>query len=353
MAFVDKKEIKIAVDCRLLNKKQNTGISRYTEFLIEYYISRFGNKNVSLITNDKMFDYYECPIIYSKLKPFNFIHFLSYANFIKKNKIEFLHVPFYSCFYKKNKNVKSIVTVHDLMFYFVKDFFGENILLNKIKFFYFDFIVKKTLLNANVILSVSGTTQKDVFKYYGYNSIHIPEDSEILQLADYSILDKFNLKEKKFFFYCGNNRPHKNIDFIIDVFANNLNLPPLVLAGKGHKNFRNVIATGIITDEELRALYKSAIAFVFPSKCEGFGLPILEAIRSETLVVASNIPAFMEFKTRNIYFFELGDEKDFLRAIKETLSNDFSLDKEFLNYYDKKIIYELNDLMVNNLLELN
>lgn len=341
--------MKIGVDCRLVNKKQNTGISRYTEFLIEYYISQYGFENILLITNDRKFDYRECNIIFTKLKPFNFVHFLCYPNLIRNYNLDLLHIPFYSGFFCKIKNVKNIVTVHDLMFHFVDDFFGKNSLLNKMKIFYFNYIVKKSLLNADVIVSVSETTRNDVFNYYGYDSIHIPEDSEIMQLEDYSILEKYNLKDKGFYFYCGNNRPHKNINFIIDIFTNNSNLPPIVLAGKGHENFKNVIATGIINDAELSALYKSAIAFVFPSRYEGFGLPILESIRSGTFVIASNIPAFLEFKTKNIFFFELGSEEEFLKAIKETLSNDFILDKSFLDYYDKEIIYESNNTMIANL----
>lgn len=341
--------MKIGVDCRLVNKKQNTGISRYTEFLIEYYISKYGVENISLITNDRKFDYGECNMIFTKLKPFNLVHFFYYPNFIRNNNLDLLHIPFYSGFFYKIKNIKSVITVHDLMFHFVDDFFGKNLLLNKMKIFYFNYIVKRSLLNADVIVSVSETTRKDVFDYYGHDSIHIPEDSEIMQVEDYSILEKYNLKEKGFYFYCGNSRPHKNINFITDIFIKNSNLPPLVLAGKGHENFKNVIATGIITDAELSALYKSAIAFVFPSKYEGFGLPVLESLRSGTFVIASKIPAFMEFKTKNIFFFELDDEEEFLKAIKDTLSNDFIFDKPFLDYYDKEMIYESNNTMIANL----
>jgi hypothetical protein len=79
-------------------------------------------------------------------------------------------------------------------------------------------------------------------------------------------LQKFNLKNKSFYFYCGNNQSHKNVDFIKDIFKNNKNLPPLVLAGKGHNNDNNIIATGIVSEVEFKALYISSIAFVFPSK---------------------------------------------------------------------------------------
>lgn len=339
----------IGIDCRLINKTQNTGISRYTEFLIDFYISKVGIEKIFLITNDQSFSYFECKIIYTHLKPYNIYHFLRYSQFVDKLELDLLHVPFYSGFIKKNRNVKNIVTVHDLMYRFVDGFFGTNYFLNKLKIFYFNFIVKNTLSNADEIVSVSETTREDVFKTFKFKSIHIPEDSFVTEGENNSILDTLNLSHKSFFFYCGNNRPHKNIDFIINVFNNNDNLPPLILAGKGHLNSNNVIATGIVTDEELHCLYKSAIAFVFPSTYEGFGLPVLEAIRSETLVVASKIPAFLEFKTKNIFYFDLNSKSEFENALQKALINNFTIDETFLSYYNKNRIYELYDDMINNM----
>ena len=343
--------MKIGIDCRLINKNQNTGISRYTEFLIEYYMNRFGSESINLITNDKRFKYHNCNIIYTELRPYNVWDFIRFSKFANKIGLDLLHIPFYSGFFKKESGIKVIVTVHDLMYNFVEGFFGKNKFLNFLKIKYFDFIVKRSLENSDVIVSVSETTKKDVFNVFELSSIHIPEDSEITGATDFSILKKYNFSNNGFFFYCGNNRSHKNIDFVIDIFSSNPNFPPLVLAGKGHRNFENVIALGIVSEEELKALYKSAIAFVFPSKYEGFGLPVLEALRSETFVVASKIPAFLEFKTENIFFFELENEKEFLDAIEKALSNDFIVDKLFLDCYDKEHIYELNDIMINNLLK--
>jgi glycosyltransferase involved in cell wall biosynthesis len=341
--------MKIGVDCRLINTTQNTGISRYTEFLIEYYVNHFDAENVILISNDKNFYYKGLTIVYTKLKPFNLIHFLSYSKFIANITIDLLHVPFYSAFFRKGSTLV-IVTVHDLMYKFIDGFFGKNKIINFFKIIYFDFIVKNSLVSANKIVSVSETTQRDIFSLFNCNSLHIPEDSEIKASEDFSVLDKYNLKEKNFYFYCGNNRPHKNLNFIIEIFKNNHNLPPLVLSGKGHSNFDNVIATGVVTDSELKSLYIAASAFVFPSKYEGFGLPILESLRFETFVIASKISAFQEFKTSNIFFFELDNKKEFLKAIEKTCCNNFVIDNYFLEQYDKKKIYDLTDQMISDLL---
>jgi glycosyltransferase involved in cell wall biosynthesis len=340
----------IGIDCRLINNKQNTGISRYTEFLIEYYVFSFGVKNVYLITNDKNYHFKGCRTIYTKLKPFNLVHFFFYSKFVRSLGVDIYHVPFYSCFFRKVDNVKNIVTVHDLMYCLVNNFFGRNYLITKFKVNYFNFIVKHTLSNADLIISVSETTKKDVLQTYGYDSIHIPEESEIRELADPNILDRFNLKKGGYFFYCGNNRPHKNISFIIDIFKSNPHLPVLVLAGKGHENSSNVISVGVVSDEELKALYKFSLAFVFPSLYEGFGLPVLEALRCQTIVIASEIPAFLEFRSKNILFFKLGNKEIFLNAINRSMLINFQNEESFFDSYSKKRIYNLNDLMLDRLL---
>jgi glycosyltransferase involved in cell wall biosynthesis len=340
--------MKIGIDCRLINKHQNTGISRYTEFLIEYYKQKVGSKNITLITNDCSFSSSEFEIIYTRLLPYNLFHFFFFPALIYKLKINLFHSPFYSGFYKKNK-VISIITVHDLMYRLVSNFFGTNYLLNSLKIFYFDYIVKKSLSNADFVISVSKTTKADLFKAFGYSSVHIPEDCGINfndKEIDKEILQRFNLKPKQFFFYCGNNRPHKNVSFMKKVFYNNPDLSPLVLAGKGHKNCKNVISVGVITENELKSLYKSSIAFIFPSHYEGFGLPIIEALNFKTIVLASRIPAFLEFKSKNIFYFDNKNEVELLKLLHE--ANNYSyVEDDFMNGFKKEYIYNKYDSLLN------
>lgn len=340
--------MKIGIDCRLIDKKNNTGISRYSEFLIHYYYSKYGANNLVLITNDPNFTYLNLTIAFTKLKPFNVFHFLVFSRFISKLKIDVIHIPFYASFFFKIKNLTTLVTAHDLMYRLVDNFFGNRFYLNFIKIIYFNFIVSRTFKNADFIISVSKTTQDDIKSCFGFNSIHIPEDSSIDGDFDLNILNRYNLNSKNYFFYCGNNRPHKNISFITRVFQTNKSLPILVLAGNGHKSAENVLNLGVVSEAELKALYMNAIAFIFPSKYEGFGLPILESIRLRTLVVASKIPAFTEFISKNIYYFELDEESDLINLLGEVKNYKFQ-DDLLLESYDKEFIYKLYDSIADNL----
>jgi len=55
-----------------------------------------------------------------------------------------------------------------------------------------------------------------------------------------------------------------------------------------------VVMRGRLTEQELRKAYRDSTAFIFPSLCEGFGFPILEAQLLNTAVVCSDIPVFRE-----------------------------------------------------------
>jgi glycosyltransferase involved in cell wall biosynthesis len=335
---------KIGIDCRLVDAKLNTGISRYSQFIVEYYEERYGADNVFLIMSygSRCFDT-KCTIIRTHYKPYNIFHFLAFWLFIRKWSFDILHTPFYSALFVKPKGITSIVTVHDLMYRIVDDFFNGSRLMSKLKVGYFDLIVKMSLSNANVIISVSETTMKDVINCFGFESYHVPEFSDIEALPDFTVLQKLGLTHKEYFMYCGNNRPHKNLNFVREAFAYCKGLPSLVLVGKGHKEGNNVLLAGFVSDSELKALYISARAFIFPSLYEGFGLPVLESLKSGTVVLASNISAFQEFDSPNVHLFDLDDPARLHSLLYESLNFTFVEDNEIWKRYDKWRIYELMD----------
>lgn len=110
----------------------------------------------------------------------------------------------------------------------------------------------------------------------------------------------------KFFLFVGTIEPRKNIKTIIDGFEKYCDITGdsqtrLVLAGgKGwncsdiyekvekSRYSGSIIMPGYITDAEKELLYKKAIAFVYPSLYEGFGMPILEAFKHSTPVITAN-----------------------------------------------------------------
>lgn len=339
--------MKIVIDARLLDRVNNTGISRYIEFLFKYYCGKYPKNHIYIISNDKMFRYDQCNVIYTKLKPYNILHFFIYYFKIVRLNPTLYHAPFYSGLAFGSKE-KVIVTVHDLMYRIVPSFFSPNIFLNRIKILYFDCIVGLSLKHADEIISVSQTTNRDVSKFFKRNSVTIPENSEITVAANDTIITKYNLSNKRYFFYCGNSRPHKNLDILYKVFEVNDDLPLLVLAGKGHRNTKNVLCVGTISDNELKTLYSAAIAFVFPSFYEGFGLPILESFYSKTIVVASRISAFLEFENENILFFDPNSCDELYLCLKKAERQEF-VENNFVDRFDDKSLMAQYDGLLNKM----
>lgn len=129
-----------------------------------------------------------------------------------------------------------------------------------------------------------------------------------------TVLEKYNVPRGARYVLCVNTiEPRKNMIAAIDAYFSMLENDSfrdvyLVLAGangwlfeqiseratrQGHKN-EKIIQTGYIEDDDLPVLYSGAAAFCYPSLDEGFGLPVLEAMRCGVPVITSNRPPLLE-----------------------------------------------------------
>jgi glycosyltransferase involved in cell wall biosynthesis len=117
--------------------------------------------------------------------------------------------------------------------------------------------------------------------------------------------------DEDFLLFVGTIEPRKNLLNLIRAFEDVLTKtslrPQLVIAGQegwltdelfGHVKSRDfgdrLRWTGYVSDEDLRSLYSSCRAFIYPSIYEGFGLPPLEAMACGAPVISSRIPSIME-----------------------------------------------------------
>jgi glycosyltransferase involved in cell wall biosynthesis len=124
--------------------------------------------------------------------------------------------------------------------------------------------------------------------------------------------------EGDFLLFVGTVEPRKNLTTLISAFEkievsraksqpSSQSSPQLVIAGRQGWLTTELMArieespararvhfTGYVSDEDLRALYSSCLAFIYPAIYEGFGLPPLEAAACGAAVVASRIPAHLE-----------------------------------------------------------
>ena len=113
---------------------------------------------------------------------------------------------------------------------------------------------------------------------------------------------KSGLAEPPYFLFVGTLEPRKNLGTLIEAWREvRRNFPvDLVLAGRLRGDYPAPTAEpglrviGLVKEDDLPQLYSNALAVVYPSLYEGFGLPVLEAMQCGAVVIASRDPAILE-----------------------------------------------------------
>lgn len=242
--------------------------------------------------------------------------------YIRENNIDIFYItsPFESNFilYKKEwfEGVKVIMTVYDIIPYVMKD----KYLSDKNTY---DWYMKcvENLRWADELFVISESVKTDLVKYLKFSPENIRTIwggvGECYKIIDISntekslLLDKFGIT-KPFIMCTGGEDGRKNLDGLIRAYSlmpeNVRNYYQLVVVCKlsenGLKNLKSVamshnvgndvIFTNFVSDEELLKFYNLATLMAFPSKYEGFGLPIVEAWACGTPVLTANNSSLKE-----------------------------------------------------------
>lgn len=192
-----------------------------------------------------------------------------------------------------------VITVHDLYFYAHPETTSREIRRD------YAALVKRHCEQSDAIIAISDYTRQQLTERLNIPPSRIytirhgadPFFAEAPAPGEQDrVCAKYNIRGP-FFIFAGAREPRKNLPALLQAHRSLEPGTQLVLAGPrgGEPSAgRDVVETGYVAREELRALYHQAIALVMPSRDEGFGLPILEALQSGTPVVASSIPAFHE-----------------------------------------------------------
>ena len=216
-----------------------------------------------------------------------------------KDSLDVLFVPAHTLPIIRKPGLKTIITVHDL---------GAEYLpkMHQLKErLYLSYMQRYQLKTATGIIAVSKATKEDLVKrvgvksdkvaviYEGYNNKLFKPDTKVASLSSY-------------YLFVGTVQPRKNLDRLIRAFSKTTGANLVIAGSKGWLSDeiyklpkklgikKRVKFLGYVPDKDLPALYSGAIALVFPSLFEGFGLPILEAQACGCPVLTSKISSMPE-----------------------------------------------------------
>jgi len=237
----------------------------------------------------------------------------------------------------KIKGCKTVITIHDLIP--LKVPFTTLDVKNN-----FYFLFKWACKTADLILSVSEQTKKDIIDIYD-----VPEEKIQVTWQSVKPIEPFKeddkefdqkylagnkIKPDKYVLFVGNIEPKKNIKSLITAMSFVDPSVKLVIVGKkawlwedqlkGIKKYLNkkrVVFMDFVDDDELAVLYRNAACLVFPSLYEGFGLPVLEAMQHNCPVICSGITSLPEVAGDAALYIDPYDYKDIRNKISAILKD--------------------------------
>ena len=272
----------------------------------------------------------------------------------QKLGVEVAHVPYFGS--PLSPTVPTVVTIHDLIPLVLREYRGNAAVR------LYTSLVAAAAPRAKVILADSEWSKRDIMRKLGVAE----EQVRVVYLAPaphfqpaktwqqvIEIKQKYNLPEH-FVLYLGGYDVRKNVKALLYAYtwvsATLADQYPLVLAGKlpaedtpffpdPRRTARElgidayIVTPGWIAEADLPLVYAAADVFVYPSRYEGFGLPVLEAMACGTPVVTTNASSIPELAGPAAFQIDPDDTKHMaapiIRLCTEEESNDEMIERGF------------------------
>lgn len=235
--------------------------------------------------------------------------------------------------YPLSLSIPTVYVVHDLIYERYVGQLGKGGILKRL---WLRHNVSKGLQKARTIVAVSEFTKKEILRCHPQTDeqkIHVVYEGWE-HLKTHCEQTPFQLPFSEYILYIGSSRGHKNLQGLIDaVRIASEHLPEgtgLVIAGDDHMlNARQraqieamngkIVTTGWLSQEALNYCYARAKAVIFPSLCEGFGIPVLEAFYFHKPILLSNTSSLPEVAGEAAVYFNPNQPADMAQAIIRAL----------------------------------
>jgi glycosyltransferase involved in cell wall biosynthesis len=235
-----------------------------------------------------------------------------------------------------------VTTVHDVVFRAHPELVEPRLRA------YLDRATARACKGADAIVTVSQFSKKELERFYSvpaervrviYNGAHRPRE-EALSQDPIAELEAVGLQPSGFFLYVGRIEAKKNIEVLLQAFREVTKALPghsikLALAGSlGDSDYPlqerlgtlglkvRVAALGYVPNTVLESLYANALAFVYPSLYEGFGLPPLEAMARGVPTVVSDGSSLPEVVGKDALLFNPLSPKELSLVLLDLIRNE-------------------------------
>ena len=314
--------MRIAIDIRPLLRRP-TGVGRYLIGLIEA-LSLLDEENAYLLFTSSLRDRFiegslrigenfEVRDFHLPVRLVNLLwHRLRFPPVeTLLGRLDIAHSP--SPLIMPTRKAKRIITLHDL--YFLRH---PELAYGEIRRDYIP-LVRKSAVFAHSAISVSQFTKNEAVELIGIPEEKVRVIPSGVSPHFFERVDKGKIVQVKRIFgikgnyliFVGGGEPRKNLPLALSAFRmflgrTNFRFSLVVIGGLGRWEkeimseidrlslWDNVILTGYVVDESLIPLYAGADALLYPSRYEGFGFPMLEAMAVGTPVIASDTSSLPE-----------------------------------------------------------
>jgi glycosyltransferase involved in cell wall biosynthesis len=331
------RNIKIFVDCHVFDGPFQ-GLTSYIKGL---YSELIQHKNITFyLASDnpnnleQLFGKHE-NVNYIKYRYKNKVIRLLYdiPYFISKLKIDFAHFQYTVSPFKK---CKYIVTLHDVMFLDFPEYFPKSYILRC------KYLFKWSAKKSEVVLTVSDYSKNKIQKHFNIDKLFVTRNAvdpiyfDEYQKSDAQDYVKLNFGIENFFLFVSRFEPRKNHISLLKVFVENkfyLKNELVFIGNEAHEckefdNYYNNLTLEIkskikvlkrVNLNDLLEFTRAADISIFPSIAEGFGIPPLESIATETPTICSNTTAMSDFDFISEFQFNPLDEKEMVEKIYKAL----------------------------------
>lgn len=242
---------------------------------------------------------------------------------ICKGNFDIFHPTFLNPYYVGHTKGKPVIpTMHDLNNEKFPDYLDSSIVAAK---------RKKVLENADHIIAISQQTKNDLIQFYNVEEKQISVVYHGIDQNKY-FTDKKRLFEKPYILYVGGRNRYKNFSTFLKGFALVHDDIDLVCTGVAFNSeelkliidlhLEQKIHQKFVSNEQLNQLMAQAVAFVYPSIAEGFGMPILEAFRCGCPCIISDIMCFHEVAGDVAQYFNPKEPEDIATVISRTINDE-------------------------------